>query len=173
MKSTFRILITDDDRQNRTLLKRILEKEGFEQLLEAESGKQALELVKQNACDILLLDISMSELNGLETCTQIRKDFSPSELPILFITASSKEEDIIKGFAVGANDYIAKPVHKPILLARVKAQAKIVEATRNLLKAKEQIAEKAAMETIGRLSAGVAHNFNNILGTILGSAEIH
>ena len=112
-----KILIADDEAQIREILRIYFEKEGFE-VIEAEDGAAAILKVQSEKPDILLLDIMMPVLDGIEVCKQVRK---MSDLPIIMVTAKDDDDDRIAGLEIGADDYITKPYNIPILLARVKA----------------------------------------------------
>lgn len=112
----YKILIIDDEEMILKMLKNNLEIEGY-QVFVASSAKEALNLLTV-APDVLLLDINMPEMDGLELCQLIREHIS---CPIIFLTARVTEEDIIKGLAVGGDDYITKPFSVDELLARLSA----------------------------------------------------
>ena len=100
-----KILIADDEAQIREILRIYFEKEGFE-VIEAEDGAAAILKVQSEKPDILLLDIMMPVLDGIEVCKQVRK---MSDLPIIMVTAKDDDDDRIAGLEIGADDYITKP----------------------------------------------------------------
>ena len=100
-----KILIADDEAQIREILKIYFEKEGFE-VIEAEDGAAAILKVQSEKPDILLLDIMMPVLDGIEVCKQVRK---MTDLPIIMVTAKDEDDDRIAGLEIGADDYITKP----------------------------------------------------------------
>lgn len=112
-----RILIADDEAGIREILKIYFEKEGFE-VLEAENGEQAITKVLADKPDMLLLDIMMPVMDGIEVCKQVRK---MSSLPIIMVTAKEEDDDRITGLEIGADDYITKPFNTREVVARVKA----------------------------------------------------
>jgi serine phosphatase RsbU (regulator of sigma subunit) len=114
----FKILVVEDNSFNRRVIMRKLEKSHF-QVNDAEDGNQALEKVKSWQPDLILLDIIMPELDGLEVLQIIRKTKSQVELPIILVTAMQDSEDVVKGFKLGANDYLPKNFNTEELLARV------------------------------------------------------
>ena len=114
----YTILIADDEPEIRTLLRLYLENENY-QIIEAENGKQALELLKKEHVDLCLLDIMMPEMDGIEMCRQIRKF---SNIPVIFLSAKSADLDKILGLGCGADDYVTKPFSPLELTARVKSQ---------------------------------------------------
>ncbi len=112
-----KILIADDEAQIREILRIYFEKEGFE-VIEAEDGAAAILKVQSEKPDILLLDIMMPVLDGIEVCKQVRK---VSDLPIIMVTAKDDDDDRIAGLEIGADDYITKPFNSREVVARVKA----------------------------------------------------
>ena len=112
-----KILIADDEAQIREILRIYFEKEGFE-VIEAEDGAAAILKVQSEKPDILLLDIMMPVLDGIEVCKQVRK---MSDLPIIMVTAKDDDDDRIAGLEIGADDYITKPFNSREVVARVKA----------------------------------------------------
>lgn len=112
------ILVVDDEEDILELLKYNLEKEGYS-ILAARNGKKALEMVRKNI-DLVILDIMMPELDGLDVCREIRKNPGTSHLPVVFLTAKDSEVDEVVGLELGAEDYITKPVKVRTLLARVR-----------------------------------------------------
>ena len=111
-----KILIADDEAQIREILRIYFEKEGFE-VIEAEDGAAAILKVQSEKPDILLLDIMMPVLDGIEVCKQVRK---MSDLPIIMVTAKDDDDDRIAGLEIGADDYLPKPFDPRELLVRIK-----------------------------------------------------
>lgn len=113
-----KILIADDDYLLRDLLKDILEKEDY-QVEEAEDGIQALEMIEEKKdFDLIILDIMMPGKNGKEVLREIRKT---SRIPVIMLTALGDTKSELEGFSLGACDYVSKPFHAKVLLARVRA----------------------------------------------------
>lgn len=112
----YKVLVIDDEEMIRTMLSKCLEAEGF-LVYTAESAKKALELMSVTP-DIILLDINMPEMDGLELCRFIREHIS---CPIIFLTARVTEQDLINGLSVGGDDYLTKPFSVDELLARISA----------------------------------------------------
>src|SRR3984893_4609427 len=121
MTSLGRLLIVDDNEMNRDMLARRLERKGYEVDV-AESAKLLLERVQQDGADLVLLDIEMPEVSGLEALRLLREAYSPIDLPIIMVTAKNQSEDIVKALDLGANDYLTKPVDFPVALARIATQ---------------------------------------------------
>src|SRR6266700_7603133 len=115
------ILVVDDIGANREILVRRFERRGYE-VVEADGGSRALELIGQRVFDIVLLDVDMPDLNGFEVLKQIRQQHSASSLPVIMVTGKSGGEDIAMALAAGANDYVTKRVDFVVALARTTAQ---------------------------------------------------
>lgn len=165
------ILIADDVESNRAILRRLVAKTKHISV-EATNGVEALDFLRSGAIDLALLDIMMPELSGLDVCREIRKERPAEELPVLFITARSEDRDVVEALEAGGNDYITKPINSAVFLARFYAQVRQLQATRALAHSYDALSKKKKMETVALFSAGIAHNFNNILGTIIGSSEL-
>lgn len=118
-----RVLVVDDELHNRQLFKRLLDYR-FE-VFEASDGKTALEILQEEHFDLVLLDVMMPFMSGLEVLELIRERFDYIELPVIIISAKNDEEDILRGLELGANDYLPKPVNMHIARARVKTQIQL------------------------------------------------
>ena len=112
------ILIVDDEKDIRSALHIYLKPEGYE-LLEAETGEQALEILHREKIDLVLLDIMMPVMDGMETISQLREF---SNVPVIFLSAKSEDTDKVMGLNVGADDYITKPFNPAEVIARVRSQ---------------------------------------------------
>ncbi|MEE4358588.1 MAG: hybrid sensor histidine kinase/response regulator [Desulfococcaceae bacterium] len=117
-KKKARILIVDDTQGNIQILGTILLKEGY-QVNVARNGVQAIDLVEKVVPDLILLDIMMPEMDGFETCRRLKSSPGTKNIPIVFLTARTETDDIVKGFELGAVDYITKPFNATELLVRV------------------------------------------------------
>lgn len=114
-----KILIVDDELKMRILIRDFLRREGFE-TIDVSNGEKAIEIFLDNKdISLIILDVMMPVLDGWETLKEIRV-YSDS-IPVLMLTAKSENEDVIKGFKLGSDDYLTKPFHMPILIERVKA----------------------------------------------------
>jgi len=112
------ILSIDDDADIRRLIEQILVNGGYE-VLTAESGKKALQLINTLKPDLILLDVMMPEMNGYELCAKLRENNETAYIPVIFLTALDKEQDKARAFAVGAVDYISKPIQRKVLLDKI------------------------------------------------------
>ena len=118
------ILIIDDEALNREVLENYLEIHNYKSLI-AKDGIEGLNILNGNRPDLIMLDIMMPQMSGYDFCRKVRETYSETELPIIMVTAKSKEEDLTLGFMVGANDYVTKPYNRDILFARVSAHLTI------------------------------------------------
>jgi phosphate regulon transcriptional regulator PhoB len=135
-----RVLIIEDDKDIVELVRYNLEKEGF-QVSAAEDGVTGLARVKRSPPDLLVLDLMLPRLPGLEICKELRRDMGLPRLPILMLTARGEEADRVVGLEMGADDYVTKPFSPRELVARVKA----------LLRRSEGVEPNATEITIGGL----------------------
>jgi len=118
-----KILIVDDEQDILELLKYNLEKEGYT-IFTAGNGKEAIASAKKNKPDLVLLDVMMPEMDGIETCSAIREIPDLKNILIAFLTARSEDYSQIAGFESGADDYITKPIKPKVLISRIKALAR-------------------------------------------------
>lgn len=149
--SRFRLLVVDDEPQVLQQLQQILKDDKY-QLRLAEDGKQALSLLQYDGpFDLVLLDVAMPTLSGYQVCQSIRRKFSASDLPVIFMTEQDQLTDMAQSFAVGANDYLSKPLAEPSLLKCIDAQLKLLEINRNLAHSNQSI--KALSEICTEISS--------------------
>ncbi|PYU32276.1 MAG: hypothetical protein DMG31_10960, partial [Acidobacteria bacterium] len=134
-----RLLIVDDNEMNRDMLARRLARKGYVIGL-AESAKELLPRVKEDGIDLVLLDIEMPEVTGLDALQVLRESYSPIELPIIMVTAKNQSDDIVKALEMGANDYLTKPVDFPVALARIGTQLSHKQAQEALRESEERYA---------------------------------
>ena len=121
------VLVVDDNEDNRDLLSRRLARSGFD-VSTAEDGFKALAWLDRNPCDIVLLDIMMPGMSGIEVLETLRKTRDGTELPVIMATANDTRDDIVGALRRGANDYVTKPIDYPVVLARVNAQLALKRA---------------------------------------------
>ena len=126
-----RLLIVDDIANNRDMLSRLFRRRGYE-VVEAATGPAALELIAKQHFDLVLLDILMPEMNGLEVLGRIRATHSPATLPVIMVTARAESKDVVQALELGANDYITKPIDVGITFARVQNHLARQQAERAL-----------------------------------------
>jgi CheY-like chemotaxis protein len=111
-----RILIVDDDEMVRMALVELLKPEGYI-LDEASSGKEAIVKIKESRFDLMMFDIIMPEMDGIELCKKVRSIDEYKDIPIVFLTAKSREQDKLKGLEAGANLFLSKPISPEKLLS--------------------------------------------------------
>src|SRR6201994_1561897 len=152
-----RLLIVDDISDNRSILKRRFERRGFD-VAEAESGLVAIEIIESSSFDVVLLDVMMPGIDGLETLRRIRAQKSASALPVIMVTAKAESVNVVDALELGANDYVTKPVDFAVALARVNtqigrrhAEQKVALAHEALLSANEDL-ERRVEERTRRLT---------------------
>lgn len=166
-----KILIVDDQPANIMLLQRKLEKENFEVMV-AFNGKQCLQLCEATTPDIILLDIMMPEMDGIETCQRLKQIPKMQPVPVLFITAKNTKEGKLEGLNVGAVDYITKPIDLDETLARVNTQLKVKTLFDQNLRLQQKLSEARQAAAIGAITEGIAHNLNNLMGVVVGYLDL-
>ncbi len=190
------ILMVDDNPTNLSVLFNSLSDSGFK-LLVAQDGESALQQVELVKPDIILLDIMMPGLNGFDVCERLKNRDETRDIPIIFMTSLSDTTNKLKGFAVGAVDYLTKPLQSEEVIARVRTHLAIrkmhidlelknrqIVAQKNTLTRTNQTLEKALktitetqdqlvraqkMASISQMIAGIAHEINNPLGVVMGT----
>lgn len=116
-----KILIVEDEPQINRLIELVLLSDGYYKIKKAFDGKEALETIKTEKPDLILMDVMIPEIDGFSLCKLIKEDKNLNSIQIIMLTAKKMEEDVLKGFENGAIDYISKPFSNKILLARIKA----------------------------------------------------
>ncbi len=142
-KPRFKILIVDDVPKNIQVAASILQESGY-QMAFAQNGPTAVSMAKNKRFDLILLDIMMPEMDGFEVCRQIRDRVSNREVPIIFLTAKEDADSIIKGFELGAVDYLTKPFNGAELVARVKTHLELYRSKKELMSANRRLSREIA-----------------------------
>jgi len=149
------ILIVDDQSTMRKTLQRMLESSGSTATV-AASGEEALHLFDKDQFDLVLLDILMPGMDGLEVLKAVRRKHSMSELPVIMVTSKDRDEDVVQALSLGANDYIMKPVDLPILRARIRNHLSLKQAEDELRKAREELEQRIEERTTSLLETNKA-----------------
>ena len=145
-----KILLVDDEPLNRDMLSRRLQKREL-QVIQAGSGAEALALIETEFPELVLLDVMMPEMDGIETLRKIREKHPAQELPVIMVTARDAADDIVEALELGANDYLTKPVDFQIALARIRTQLSLRKATHeNALYTKRAELEMKLARTVYR-----------------------
>lgn len=165
------ILIVDDQPINVQLLKRKLEREGLI-VVPAYSGSEALELIGQAKPDLILLDVMMPDMDGIEVCRRLQTSADTRSIPIIFVTARTSKEGKIEGLSVGAVDYITKPIDLDETVARVQTQLRFLAINREMIALQRRLVDARRAATIGAVTQGIAHNLNNLLGVVMGHLDL-
>jgi len=166
-----KILVVDDQPINIKLLQRKLERQGMEVFV-AYDGREALDVVEQTKPDLMLLDIMMPEMDGIETCQRLKANPRTEMIPIIFITAKASKEGKLEGLEAGAVDYITKPIDLDETLARVRTQLRLQEMFRENIELQERLGEARRSAAVGAITQGIAHNLNNLLGVVVGYLDL-
>lgn len=161
--SEYKILIVDDVMSNVLLLKVLLTNEKFA-IATASNGRQGLEQVEKENPDLVLLDVMMPDMSGFEVAQHLKSNPNTADIPIIFLTALNSTADIVKGFQVGANDFISKPFNKEELIIRVTHQISLVAAKRLILSKTEELQRTIAGRD--KLYSVIAHDLRSPMGSI-------
>ncbi len=162
------ILVVDDTADNLRLLSNILGDKGFE-VRPVPSGRLALQAARRAAPDLVLLDITMPEMDGYEVCRQIKEDPKLRDVPVIFLTALSDTADKLKAFSVGGMDYISKPFQTDEVLARANAHIALRRAQKKLAENYERLRELEKVRD--HLVQLIVHDMRSPLAVIMGNLE--
>ena len=165
------LLIVDDVPENRALLSRRFGRHGF-RTIEAASGVQALNMLNEIPFALVLLDMMMPEMSGLEVLKKIRQQSDPMQLPVIMVTAKADGSDVAEALEAGANDYITKPVDFAAALARVRAQLERKKANDTLREFNEVLEQRINERTADLVQANEQLK-QEIAERVRSQAEIH
>jgi two-component system sensor histidine kinase/response regulator len=163
------VLLVDDTKENINVLRKTLDPEGYN-LGVALNGEKALELVTKLRPDLILLDIMMPGIDGFETCRRIKENPETKDIAIIFITAKNETEDIVKGFSLGAVDYINKPFRQEEVLSRVRNHINLVRLNRKILKQNDELKELNDIKN--KFLNVTTHDLRGSLTTINGYLDL-
>ncbi len=165
------ILVVDDDEIIRIAASESLNEAGFH-VTEAENGLQGLQILEKVQPDIILLDVMMPEMDGFATARAVRQLAGYEMTPILIMTALEDLESINRAYDAGATDFITKPINWVILVQRVRYMARSVQIMNAQKQLQAELQQAQKLEAVATLVGGLAHDFNNLMHVILGSAEL-
>ena len=140
-EGTDKLLVVDDNELNRDMLSRRLKSRGYA-VMTADDGPQCLDLVKGQRFDLILLDIMMPGMSGIDVLKVIRNRYSVAELPIIMATAKDQGTDVVEALTLGANDYVTKPLDFPVVLARVENQLSLKRAMEEIKRLANELEKK-------------------------------
>lgn len=163
------ILIVDDNPTNIGLLAEYLEEQGFT-ILVARDGESGLEKANYAQPDLILLDVMMTGISGFETCLQLKQNEKTKSIPVIFMTALNDLDHKVRGFAVGAVDYVTKPLQQEEVLARVTTHLRIQALTSSLVAANQDLQQLNADKD--KFLSIMAHDLRGPFLPLLGSAEL-
>ena len=158
------ILLIDDDQEVAKIVVRFLRSEGYD-IQYATSGQAGLDIIERENPDLLLLDVSLPDINGFDICRHLRSDPRTEQLNILMLTGRGSVDARVAGLESGADDYLTKPFDPQELLARIQAQLRL-KALR------ERLVEMEKVATIGQVVITLSHEINNPLTIIVWHAEL-
>lgn len=171
----FKLLVVDDVQTNVLLLKALLGKEGYG-ILVANNGQEALEVIRNENPDLILLDVMMPGMDGFEVAERLKSEEFRCEIPIIFLTALDDTQSIVNGFKLGVGDFISKPFRKEELMVRIKHQLSLVAARRIIEKKNEELRKTIAGRD--KMYSVIAHDLRSpmasmkmLLNTIMMSVE--
>lgn len=168
-KSRENILIVDDTPANLNVLSTLLKENGY-RVRAAINGKLAIKTTIKSPPDLIILDIMMPGMDGYEVCAQLKKDEKTRHIPIIFISALNRTENIVKGFAVGGVDYITKPFKTAEVLARIESQLTIVRQQKQIEEQYEQ--DINYFKKLDKLKEAFLHSATHDLRTPLSSIQL-
>ena len=171
----FKLLVVDDVQTNVLLLKALLGKEGYG-ILVANNGQEALEVIRNENPDLILLDVMMPGMDGFEVAERLKSEEFRCEIPIIFLTALDDTQSIVNGFKLGVGDFISKPFRKEELMVRIKHQLSLVAARRIIEEKNEELRKTIAGRD--KMYSVIAHDLRSpmasmkmLLNTIIMSVE--
>ena len=162
-RSDYKILIVDDVMSNVLLLKILLTNEKF-QVCTANCGNMCIEQAKAEKPDLILLDVMMPDISGFDTAVILKKDPELKDIPIIFLTALNSPADLVKGFQVGASDFLSKPFNKEELVIRVMHQITVVAAKRIIEQQNREL--MATINNRDKMYSVIAHDLRSPMASI-------
>ncbi len=144
------ILVADDEAINRALIQRRLEREGY-RVLTAREGGEAVRMAREELPDLVILDVMMPGMDGLDACRALKEDERTRDIPVIFLSARDETEMKVSGLGLGADDYISKPFEAAELIARVHVRIRLKQERDQLRTSAEQAQERAMTDALTKL----------------------
>jgi CheY-like chemotaxis protein len=154
-----KVLVVDDAEDIVRLLVSQLTLQGYD-VAAACSGSAALDLVAGQRPDVVLLDVSMPDMDGIEVCRRLKADPATCTVPVIMLTAKDSDEDVVAGLNAGADDYVCKPLKCEVLVARIRSALRVKTQHETIARMERELAQVQRLEAIGRLAGGIAHELN-------------
>ena len=159
----YTILAVDDIATNIMLLKAVLSRAKYK-IVTASGGYEAIEKASKEAPDLILLDIMMPDLDGYEVIKHLKADPVTQDIPVIFLTALHNPEDIVKGFKLGASDYVSKPFNHEELITRVTHHIYLAAAQRTIMQQRDEL--QATVDARDKMYSVIAHDLRSPIGTL-------
>ena len=159
-----RILVVDDDAITRGIIIKLLNSANYD-IHEAANGRLCLDTVEEVMPHLILMDIIMPVMDGIETCRQLKSNPATQHIPVIFVTASTDDDTLAEAFRMGGGDYVRKPVNRLELLARVRSAL-------NHQLALQKLADEEKLKGVLETAGGVCHELNQPLQYVLGAVQI-
>jgi sigma-B regulation protein RsbU (phosphoserine phosphatase) len=166
---SFTILVVDDNEANRDVLSRRLQRRGYV-TVKVEDGPSALSAIENQVFDLVLLDVMMPGMSGLEVLEEIRKTRSPTDLPVIMATAKDQSEDVVMALNMGANDYVTKPLDFAVVMARVQFQLMLRRSVQQVLQLQQTLGTQN--DQLQSVNGKLTDAYNRMNGDLEAAARI-
>jgi DNA-binding response OmpR family regulator len=163
-----RVLVVDDSSLNRQFISSALKSKDFVVYL-TKSGEEGLAAISEIKPEVILLDIMMPDEDGYSICGKIKANPKMANIPVIFLTAVDSINDKLRGFEIGAADFITKPFNHKELIARIRTQVSLSRAMSEKEKMLQIAMEERRNAVVARIAGGISHNFSNLIGVSLGN----
>ncbi|MFA6292313.1 MAG: hybrid sensor histidine kinase/response regulator [Victivallales bacterium] len=163
-----KILVIDDSSLNRQFISSALRTKDFEVYV-TKNGEEGLAVIDEKNPEVILLDIMMPDEDGYSICNKIKSNPKTWQIPVIFLTAMDSINDKLRGFEIGAADFITKPFNHRELIARVRTQVSLSRAMSEKEKMLKIAMEERRSAVVARIAGGISHNFSNLIGVSLGN----
>jgi DNA-binding response OmpR family regulator len=163
-KPARKILLVDDDTVNTKLLSSRLEKRGYS-VISHDIGTGVVDMIELTGVELVLLDIMLPDVSGIEVLQRIREKFDKTIMPVIMVTAKDSPDDVASALKLGANDYLAKPVNIDIAMARIETQLSVCDLYRENIRRHQQ-------DSINAMIVAFNHEINNPLAIAMGNLSL-